>query len=59
VEVAILEEIANLERRGVFPIFKLLLEVFPVDSQQTFSTAVVWGVAPEAKFQFYQTMIKL
>ena len=38
----------TLERSGVFQIFKLLLEVFPNDSQQPFSTAVVWEVEPEA-----------
>jgi hypothetical protein len=32
-----------------FPIFKLLLEVFPNDStQESFSTGVVWEVEPEA-----------
>jgi hypothetical protein len=39
---------ATLERSGVFPIFKLLLEVFPDDSAQSFSTGVVWEVEPQA-----------
>jgi hypothetical protein len=40
---------ATHQSRADFPIFKLLLEVFPNDSsQQSFSTGVVWEVEPEA-----------
>jgi hypothetical protein len=39
---------ATHQSSSVFPIFKLLLEVFPNDSQETFSTGVVWEVEPQA-----------